>query len=92
VAVSPIVAGAALKGPADRLLTELGSEASVAGVARWLRGVIGVLVVDEADADQAEAVEAEGVRCVVTSTVMSNREVAARLGRTVINATGAVRA
>ena len=84
VAVSPIVAGAALKGPADRLLAELGFEASVVGVARWYASWVGTLVVDEADATLAEAVEAEGVRCIVTPTVMSTVERAAELARTVL--------
>ncbi|HEX6868412.1 MAG TPA: 2-phospho-L-lactate transferase, partial [Candidatus Limnocylindrales bacterium] len=58
VAVSPIVGGRALKGPADRLLVELGSEASVAGVARAYAPVCGTLVIDEQDADLADRVEA----------------------------------
>jgi len=88
VAVSPIVAGAALKGPADRLLAELGYEPSVAGVARWYSRWVGTLVVDTADAGSAGAVEAEGVRCVVTPTVMSTVERAAALARTVLDAVG----
>ena len=71
VAVSPIIAGAALKGPADRLLDELGEEASVVGVARRYAPFVGTLVVDEADAARADAVEAEGIRCVVAPTIMS---------------------
>src|SRR5206468_8865631 len=63
IAISPIIAGAALKGPADRLLTELGHEASVVGVARLYRDVAATLVVDSADAALADAVEAEGMRC-----------------------------
>ena len=86
VGVSPIVAGAALKGPADRLLTELGFEASVVGVARWYASWVGTLVIDEADAELAEAVEAEGVRCVVAPTVMSTVERAADLAKTVLRA------
>jgi LPPG:FO 2-phospho-L-lactate transferase len=70
VAVSPIIAGAALKGPADRLLDELGEESSVVGVARRYAPFVGTLVVDEADADRSGAVEAEGVRCVVAPTIM----------------------
>jgi LPPG:FO 2-phospho-L-lactate transferase len=89
VAISPIVAGVALKGPADRLLAELGGEASAAGVARWLSSVCSVLVVDEADAGQAPAVRRAGLDCVVTPTVMSTPEVAARLARAVLGATGA---
>jgi LPPG:FO 2-phospho-L-lactate transferase len=86
VGISPIVAGAALKGPADRLLTELGFEASVVGVARWYASWVGTLVIDEADAGLAEAVEAEGVRCIVAPTVMSTVERAASLARTVLGA------
>jgi LPPG:FO 2-phospho-L-lactate transferase len=86
VAVSPIVAGAALKGPADRLLRELGSEPSVVGVARLYAPWVGTLVIDEADADRAGAVEAEGVRCVVAPTVMSSPERAANLARVVCDA------
>jgi LPPG:FO 2-phospho-L-lactate transferase len=88
VGVSPIVAGSALKGPAGRLLVELGFESSVVGVARWLAPWVGTLVIDEADAALAGAVEAEGVRCVVTDTVMSSPERAAALGRVVLGAGG----
>jgi LPPG:FO 2-phospho-L-lactate transferase len=86
VAVSPIVAGAALKGPADRLMRELGHDASVVGVARLYRDLAATLVVDTADAGLAGAVEAEGIACVVTDTVMSTPEVAADLAKTVLEA------
>ncbi|HEX9969561.1 MAG TPA: 2-phospho-L-lactate transferase CofD family protein, partial [Acidimicrobiales bacterium] len=86
VAVSPIVAGAALKGPADRMLRELGHEPTVVGVARLYAPLVGTLVIDSADAGLAAAVEAEGVRCVVTSTVMASPEAAAALARVVLAA------
>jgi len=86
VAVSPIVAGAALKGPADRLLAELGHEVSVVGVARLYAGLAATLVVDEADASLAGAVEAEGMRCVVAPTVMRGPAEAAALARVVLGA------
>jgi LPPG:FO 2-phospho-L-lactate transferase len=86
VAVSPIVAGAALKGPADRLLRELGTEPSVIGVARWYASWVGTLVIDEADAAHAAAVEAEGVRCLVAPTIMSSPERAADLAKVVLGA------
>ncbi len=86
VAVSPIVAGAALKGPADRMLVELGHEASVVGVARLYRDLVGTLVIDEADAASAAAVEAEGLRCVVTPTIMAVPGVAAALAETTLGA------
>jgi LPPG:FO 2-phospho-L-lactate transferase len=88
VAVSPIVAGAAIKGPADRLLTELGHESSALGVARLYAPWAGTLVIDEADAALAGAVEDEGVRCVVAPTVMSSPAAAAALGKVVLDAAG----
>jgi LPPG:FO 2-phospho-L-lactate transferase len=88
VAVSPIIAGSALKGPADRLLVDLGHEASVVGVARLYRPFVGTLVIDEADADLAAAVEAEGVHCVVAPTIMRDADAAAALGRVVLGAVG----
>ena len=86
VAVSPIIAGAALKGPADRLLRELGHESSVVGVARVYASVAATLVIDEADADLAPAVEAEGMRCVVAPTIMRDAAASAALGRVVLDA------
>jgi LPPG:FO 2-phospho-L-lactate transferase len=88
VAVSPIIAGAALKGPADRLMAELGTEASVVGVARLYAPWAGTLVVDTVDAGRAAEVEAEGVRCVVTPTVMSSPARADELARVVLRAAG----
>jgi len=87
-AVSPIVAGAALKGPADRLMAELGVESSVVGVARLYAPWVSTLVIDEADRASASAVEAEGVRCVVAPTVMSSPERAAALAELVLEAHG----
>ncbi len=86
VAVSPIIAGAALKGPADRLLRELGHDASVVGVARLYAPLAATLVIDDADADLAGAVEAEGVRCVVAPTIMRGPAEAAALAQVVLAA------
>ena len=86
VAISPIVAGAALKGPADRMLRELGHEASVVGVARLYAPIASVLVIDEADAASAPEVEATGMRCVVVPTIMSSPSVAAALARATLDA------
>ena len=86
VAVSPIVAGAALKGPADRLLAELGHESSVVGVARLYAEWVGTLVIDEQDADAADAIESEGVRAIVAPTVMASPQIAAALAAVVLDA------
>jgi LPPG:FO 2-phospho-L-lactate transferase len=79
VAISPIVGGAALKGPADRMLTELGNEASVVGVARLYAPIASALVIDTVDAHYFDAVEAIGMRCVVTDTVMATPAIARNL-------------
>ena len=89
VAVSPIVAGRAIKGPADRMLAELGHEPSVAGVARMWAPFASSLVIDEADADLAGRVEAAGMAAVVGPTVMSGPAEAAALARLVLKAAGA---
>jgi LPPG:FO 2-phospho-L-lactate transferase len=85
VAVSPIIAGSTVKGPADRLMGELGTEPSVVGVARLYAPWVSTLVIDEADRALAGDVEAEGVRCVVAPTIMDSPDRAAALARLVID-------
>ena len=67
-------------------MSDLGHEPSVVGVARLYASLAACLVVDEADADLAPAVEAEGMRCVVTPAVMRGRPEAAALARAVLDA------
>ena len=86
VAVSPLVGGAALKGPADRLMAELGHTADSVGVARLYAEVAGTLVIDHVDAGDAAAIEAAGMRPLVTHTVMSDPVLAASLAATTIGA------
>ncbi len=86
VAVSPIVGGKALKGPAERLMRELGVEPSPVGVAGAYAHVASTLVIDSVDAEHAPAVEDLGIRCVVTDTVMQTPDIAADLCRTIIAA------
>jgi LPPG:FO 2-phospho-L-lactate transferase len=81
VAVSPIVAGRALKGPADHLLEELGHESSARGVARLLSPVAEYFVIDVSDAPLEDDITAEGMRVLVTETVMTSPRVAADLAR-----------
>jgi LPPG:FO 2-phospho-L-lactate transferase len=85
VAVSPIIAGKALKGPADRMLAELGHEPSVVGVARMWAPFAAALVIDEIDAGRAGEVEAAGLRPIVAPTVMTGLDEAAALARVVLN-------
>jgi LPPG:FO 2-phospho-L-lactate transferase len=88
VAVSPIVGGHALKGPADRMMAELGVEPTVAGVARLYAPIAATLLVDTVDADLAGEVEAAGMRCVVTPTVMTTPDAARALAVTCLAAAG----
>lgn len=70
VAVSPIVGGQAIKGPAAKMMTELGADPSALGIARHYSGLIDALVIDTADADLAPAIAAHGLAVHVTDTVM----------------------
>jgi LPPG:FO 2-phospho-L-lactate transferase len=89
VAISPIVGGVALKGPADRMLSELGHDPSVVGVARLYAQIAGTLVIDPLDAHLADAVEAEGMRAVVTPSVMSSPQIGIELVRAALQAASA---
>jgi LPPG:FO 2-phospho-L-lactate transferase len=72
IAVSPIVGGKALKGPADRMLATLGHEVSAAGVAAIYDGLIDGFVLDERDRSLADDVAARGPRVLVSQTVMGD--------------------
>ena len=86
VGVSPIIAGAPVKGPADRLMGPLGIEVSCVGVARAYADFCGTLVIDSGDAQRAREVEAAGVRAVVADTLMTDARVAAALARHTLDA------
>ena len=88
VAVSPIVAGRALRGPAAAMMESLGHEASPVGVARLYRGLIDVMVLDREDEMLAGDVEALGVRPVVADTIMRDGEARTALARTALEAAG----
>lgn len=79
VAISPIVGGRALKGPADRLLRELGHEPTVVGVARIYAPIAAHLVIDTVDAELADDVAAAGITPVIAESVMSTPARAAAL-------------
>lgn len=70
VGVSPIIGGQALKGPADRMLASLGHESSVVGVARLYRDMLDGFVIDHQDATHMPALEALGLRVLVTDAIM----------------------
>ena len=85
VAVSGIVGGRALRGPADRMLATLGHEASALGVARIYEGVAGRFVLDRVDEGRAPEIEALGMRTLVTDTIMTDDEARARLAAEVLD-------
>jgi LPPG:FO 2-phospho-L-lactate transferase len=84
IAVSGIIGGKALKGPADRMLASLGHEATALGVARGYAGLIDSFVLDMADEALAPEVEALGIRGVVTDTIMTDDASRARLAREIL--------
>jgi LPPG:FO 2-phospho-L-lactate transferase len=84
VAVSPIVGGHALKGPAAKMLATLGHEVSALGVARLYADLIEGLVIDEVDRELAPAVELVGPRVLVTATVMGDEADRQRLAAEVL--------
>ncbi|MCC6315791.1 MAG: 2-phospho-L-lactate transferase [Thermomicrobiales bacterium] len=89
IAVSPIVGGAAIKGPAAKMLASLGHRVDAAGVAALYSGSIDGFVLDEQDATLASAVESLGMAALVTRTVMGGPEDRARLaGETLAWAAG----
>jgi LPPG:FO 2-phospho-L-lactate transferase len=84
IAVSPIVAGRALKGPAAKIMRELGKEASSLEVARFYHGLVDALVIDRADEALASSVFALGIRALVTRTVMATDADRVELGRQIV--------
>ena len=88
VAISPIIGGAPVKGPADRLLRGLGHEVSARGVAALYGDLLDGYVLDTRDAGQAADVEARGVRTAVVDTLMRSPEVAESLARSALALAG----
>jgi LPPG:FO 2-phospho-L-lactate transferase len=86
IAVSPIIGGAPLKGPADKFMRGLGLEVSAAGVARFYRGLIDHLVIDEVDAQLEGEIRSMGINVCVTNTVMNTLEDKIRLAKFILRA------
>ena len=88
VAVSPIVAGAALRGPAAKMMAELGEDPSCLGVARQYAGICDFFLIDHQDASLAPAIEALGMKAVVTSIIMSSEDDKVALARQILDLPG----
>lgn len=91
IGISPIIGGAPVKGPADKLLRGIGVEVSARGVARHYAEVMDGIVIDERDTAQRADVEALGMNCDVTETLMRTPEVAASLAQTALDVGALVR-
>ena len=89
IAVSGIIGGKALKGPADRMLASLGHESSALGVARLYAGVATAFVVDDTDADSASSIADLGLTPIVANTIMTDDAARARVAAEVLRAAGA---
>ena len=89
-AISPIIAGQVVKGPAAKMMTTLGHEVSALGVARIYAGLIDLMVIDNLDRALAPQVESLGMRCFVTDTMMTSTERKAELARDVLAALEAI--
>lgn len=88
VAVSPIIGGVPIKGPADKLMRGLRMDVSAVGVARCYRDFLDVMVIDEKDASLVNEIEDLGIPTVVTDTIMRDSASKAALARTVLRSAG----
>ena len=84
VAVSPIIGGRALKGPADKMLSSLGHEVSATGVARMYSGLVDGFVIDRVDREERAPISALGMRVLATDAVMRDEADRERLAREVL--------
>src|SRR5262249_41621776 len=88
IAVCPIVGGKSLKGPSDKMLAQLGHDASAAGVAKLYADFTSTLVIDPLDETQSGAIRALGMKVEVVPTVMTSRADKRKLARDVLNLPG----
>ncbi len=84
VAISPLIQGAALKGPADRLMRELGLQASCVGVAQYYRDFAGTMIIDELDRDRSNEISELDMQVRITTTIMANDQHARALASEVL--------
>jgi LPPG:FO 2-phospho-L-lactate transferase len=84
IGISPIVGGAPLKGPADKLMSGLGIEVSAYGVACLYKDFLDVFIIDELDKAEAQKIESLGIQVKITNTIMKDLSDKIRLAKTVI--------
>jgi LPPG:FO 2-phospho-L-lactate transferase len=84
VAVSPIIQGKPLKGPADKFMQSIKLDVSASGVARFYRQIIDYIVIDNVDASLEEEIGSMGVRVIIANTIMNTLEDKTRLARAIL--------
>jgi LPPG:FO 2-phospho-L-lactate transferase len=87
IAISPIVGGSPIKGPADKLMSGLGLEVSAYGVAAFYKDFLDAFVIDNIDSAQKPRIEALGLKVAVTNTIMKTLQDKVELARVVLNIT-----
>ena len=88
LAVSPIVGGEAVRGPAGKLMREMGHEVSCVGVARYYQGLCDIFIIDELDEHCAGEIESLGMSVHIAQTIMNDDEDKERLGKLVCQLLG----
>ena len=88
VAVSPIVGGAPVKGPADKIMSGLGLEVSTRAVAELYMDFLDSFIIDKRDENQAEIIRQLGVNVVVTNTIMGTLDDKIALAETTLRSLG----
>jgi len=86
VAISPIVGGKTIKGPADRMLQSLGYDVSPVGVAELYKDFLDVMIIDTIDAEYKKKIEALGIKAIITNTIMKSIEDKVNLAKAAVEA------
>ncbi|MCD6529486.1 2-phospho-L-lactate transferase [Candidatus Bathyarchaeota archaeon] len=84
IAISPIVAGRPIKGPADKLMQGLGLEVSAYSVAKLYSDFLDVFIIDQADIDEKDRIERLGIKAISTNTIMRDLKDKVNLAKVVI--------
>lgn len=86
VAISPIIKGAAIKGPADKMLKSMHREASAVGVAGLYKDFVDTMVIDNQDKELANQMQQLGMKTIITNTIMKDKKAKKDLAKVVLNA------
>jgi LPPG:FO 2-phospho-L-lactate transferase len=88
LAVSPLIGGKTVKGPADKMLAALGIDPTAIGVFKLYSDIIDIMVLDREDSKLAPLIEESGKRCIVTDTLIRSRQESTRLAKTILENVG----